>query len=128
MVQQLDKQFSIKDLGAPKYFLKIEVNRVSKSELHLCQKKYIRDLLFKAKMHHAKSLPTPMTSNLHIYKHKGEAIQNEKEYRTIVGALQYTTITRPEIAFSVNKFCQFMHQPLSEHWRASLDSLMLTRP
>ncbi|RVX23296.1 Retrovirus-related Pol polyprotein from transposon RE2 [Vitis vinifera] len=40
------------------------------------------------------------------------------EYRSIVGALQYITITRPEIAFSVNKVCQFMQKPLDTHWKA----------
>jgi histone deacetylase 1/2 len=39
-------------------------------------------------------------------------------YRSIVGALQYETLTRPDIAFSVNKVCQFMSQPLESHWKA----------
>uniref|UniRef100_A0A803Q9W1 Integrase catalytic domain-containing protein n=1 Tax=Cannabis sativa TaxID=3483 RepID=A0A803Q9W1_CANSA len=38
--------------------------------------------------------------------------------KSIVGALQYITITRPELSFSVNKVCQFMQQPLSTHWQA----------
>ncbi|RVW81312.1 Retrovirus-related Pol polyprotein from transposon RE1 [Vitis vinifera] len=38
--------------------------------------------------------------------------------RSVVGALQYITITRPEIAFSVNKVCQFMQKPLDTHWKA----------
>lgn len=37
-------------------------------------------------------------------------------YRSLVGALQYATITRPEIAFSVNKVCQYMQQPHEKHW------------
>jgi histone deacetylase 1/2 len=39
-------------------------------------------------------------------------------YRSIVGALQYATMTRPDIAFSVNKVCQFMANPLESHWKA----------
>ena len=38
-------------------------------------------------------------------------------YRSIVGALQYATVTRPEISYSVNKACQFMSQPLESHWK-----------
>lgn len=39
-------------------------------------------------------------------------------YGSTVGALQYVTINRPEIGYSVNKVCQFMSQPLLEHWKA----------
>jgi histone deacetylase 1/2 len=39
-------------------------------------------------------------------------------YRSVVGALQYATITHPEIAYSVNKVCQFMSHPLEAHWTA----------
>jgi histone deacetylase 1/2 len=35
-----------------------------------------------------------------------------------VGALQYVTLTRPEIAFCVNKVCQFLASPLLSHWQA----------
>lgn len=34
----------------------------------------------------------------------------------MVGALQYFTLTRPEISFSMNKFCQFLQQPTMHHW------------
>lgn len=45
-------------------------------------------------------------------------LQDPTMYRSIVGALQYATLTRPEISFSVNKVCQFLSQPLEEHWAA----------
>jgi len=35
-----------------------------------------------------------------------------------VGALQYATITRPEISFSVNKVYQFMSDTTEQHWAA----------
>ena len=37
-------------------------------------------------------------------------------YRSVVGALQYLTITRPEISLAVNKVYQFIH--LDTHWMA----------
>ncbi|KAL5578140.1 hypothetical protein UlMin_019839 [Ulmus minor] len=63
---------------------------------------YIADLLKKSKMDEAKPLPTPMVSNLKLTTTDSDPITNGTEYRSIVGALQYITITRPEIAYCVN--------------------------
>lgn len=45
--------------------------------------------------------------------------QNRTFFRQIVGALQYTTLTRPaDLFFAVNKVCQSMHNPTEENWAA----------
>ena len=46
-----------------------------------------------------------------------DPIGNPQLYWSVVGALQYVTITRPELAYSVNKVCQFMQNPLESHWK-----------
>jgi hypothetical protein len=40
-------------------------------------------------------------------------------YRQMVDALQYCTLTRPDIAFSINQLCQHMHTPSTLHWTAA---------
>jgi hypothetical protein len=37
-------------------------------------------------------------------------------YTSIVGALQYLTLTRPNLSFSENHVCQFLHVPTMVHW------------
>src|ERR1044072_5404797 len=117
-ITQLDLQFSLKQLGTLSYFLGIEVNSTSQGGLLLTQQKYIRDLLNKVKMLDCKPISTPMVSSLRLSKTQGIPFTDPSLYRSIVGALQYLTITRPEISFSVNKVSQFMSNPLDPHWTA----------
>jgi hypothetical protein len=44
--------------------------------------------------------------------------KDSTQYRSIVGALQYLTLTQRDIAFVVNKVCQFLHAPTDIHWAA----------
>jgi hypothetical protein len=41
---------------------------------------------------------------------------NPHMFRSIIGALQYVTITKPDIAFDVNRVSQFMHSSTLNHW------------
>ncbi|XP_016191716.1 uncharacterized protein LOC107632562 [Arachis ipaensis] len=72
----------------------------------------------KAGIDNCKSRPTPMTSNLKLPANEGELFANPRLYRSIVGSLQYLTMTRPELAYLVNKVCQFIQAPREHHWQA----------
>lgn len=65
----------------------------------------------------AKSISTPMMSGSLPSARQGALLSDVRLYRSVVGALQYATFTRPEISFSVNKACQFMHSPTVTHWQ-----------
>jgi histone deacetylase 1/2 len=53
--------------------------------------------------------------------HEGTPLgpDDSSQYRSIVGALQYLTLTRPDLSFSVNKVCQYLHAPTTAHWTAA---------
>lgn len=118
LIQKLQTQFALKHLGKPSYFLGIEVKYLSNGSLMLSQSKYIADLLERASMTGCSSISTPMMSNVKLTRHGTDSLADPTQYRSIVGALQYITLTRPDIAFSVNKVCQFLSAPLESHWRA----------
>jgi hypothetical protein len=80
----------------------------------------VADILKRARMTHCKPVTTPLAASEKLSDHTGRPLSAEEstKYRSIVGALQYVTLTRPDIAYSVNKVCQFLHVPTSEHLTA----------
>lgn len=118
LIRGLDSEFSLKDLGKLSFFLGVEVSTLPNGELFLSKKKFIQDLLVKTNMQHAKSIATPMVSGSFLSAFGGKKFHDVRLYRSTVGALQYATLTRPEISYCVNKVCQFMHTPLLIHWQA----------
>ncbi|MDV3140030.1 MAG: reverse transcriptase domain-containing protein [Sweet potato little leaf phytoplasma] len=118
LVSKLNSSFALKDLGNLDYFLGIQVLTLPNGGLLLSQSKYIKDLLDRANMSDARSIASPMAANCRLTKESGSPLPDATLYRSIVGALQYATISRPEISFSVNKVCQYLSQPYDTHWAA----------
>ena len=114
VIDELADRFSIKDMGNISYFLGIEARRTSQG-LHLMQKKYVIDLLTKTNMLHAKPVASPLASSPKLTLHSGTTLSDPREYRRVVGSLQYLALTRPDISYAVNCLSQFMHQPTTDH-------------
>ncbi|KAJ0581064.1 putative RNA-directed DNA polymerase [Helianthus annuus] len=117
IIQRLSSMFAIKDLGPLHYFLGIEVVR-NDLDLILSQQKYISDLMQKSGLSDCKPVNSPMSTSQILMPNDSPLLSDPTKYRQIVGALQYATLSRPDIAFSVNKVCQFMHAPTENHWTA----------
>lgn len=99
-------------MGELNLFLGIQIVRSSKS-IFLSQQKYIVELLYRAGMDGSKGLGTPMVSRNHL----SNMMDSLLWILIFIGALQYTTVTRHDIAFSVNKLNQYMQTPLDSHWK-----------
>ncbi|WVZ62530.1 hypothetical protein U9M48_012269 [Paspalum notatum var. saurae] len=119
LIHELTEEFAVKDLGRLDYFLGVEVVP-TKHGLILSQKRYAHDLLQRAKMDKCKPISTPMAASEKLSKEQGNALTGDAQfqYRSIVGGLQYLTITRPDLSFVVNKVCQFIQAPTDVHWAA----------
>jgi hypothetical protein len=59
-----------------------------------------------------------MSSSSSLSGFAGNPMENVAIYRNTVGSLQYLSLTRPDLAFAVNRVCQFMHKPSKLHWQA----------
>jgi histone deacetylase 1/2 len=119
LLQDLRKEFALKDLGKLHYFLGIEVKKINDGIL-LSQEKYTKDVLQRANMMACKPVASPMSTSEKLSTHEGAPLgpKDATAYRSIVGGLQYLTLTRPDISFSVNKVCQYLHAPTTTHWAA----------
>lgn len=118
LLQFLQQDFAMKDLGSLSYFLGIEALR-DHNGLHLRQAKYILDLLNRVKLAGVKPYRAPCVSGSKLSRLDGEPLADPTEYRHTVGALQYVTLTRSDIAYSVNQLCQHLQSPTEVHWTAA---------
>ncbi|CAN6713955.1 unnamed protein product [Malus baccata var. baccata] len=87
----------------------------SDGSLMVTQSKYAKELLKKAGMETCKPTSTPSKPHSQLLVHEGTALADPTLYRSLVGALQYLTFTRPDIAHSVNVVCQYMTHPTDMH-------------
>lgn len=105
-MQSLSDSFPVKDLGQLEYFLGLEASFHS-GGMTLTQKKYALDLLHRVNMEKCKSTSTPLVTTESLSRETGALLGTDDSfrYRSVVGALQYLTLTRPDISFVVNKVC-----------------------
>jgi histone deacetylase 1/2 len=117
LLHDLGMAFALKDLGELHFFLGIEVKKVSDGII-LSQEKYAKELIARVNMTGCKPVDTPLSTSEKLSLVDGELLSSDDStrYRSIVGALQYITLTRPDISYSVNKVCQFLHAPTTIHW------------
>ncbi|KAL9858560.1 putative RNA-directed DNA polymerase [Arabidopsis thaliana] len=121
----LSAEFEMKDLGAAKKILGMEILRdKNQNKLFLSQKGYIQKVLNRFGMLSAKPVDTPFAANIHLTMFAPQS-EEDKEYMSrvpyanVVGSLMYAMVcTRPDLAHAVSVVNRFMGQPGKEHWLA----------
>ncbi|KAI0516475.1 hypothetical protein KFK09_009150 [Dendrobium nobile] len=114
ILDQLIHKFAMKQLGEVHSFLGIQIDRTAHSYF-LSQKAYATSILQLAQLIDCNPLANPSCSKLPQDLQPDTVLSDPMLYRRITGSLQYLTLTRPNISYSVNCLSQHMHQPLPEH-------------
>ncbi|GKC02061.1 retrovirus-related pol polyprotein from transposon TNT 1-94 [Tanacetum coccineum] len=117
IIIQLGFAFTLKDLGPLNYFLGIEIVP-HVSGILLSQKMYILELLQSAGLSNYNPVSSLMVTSSSLSVDDSTAFSNPVKYQQVVDSLQYVTLSRPDIAFAVNKVCQYMHALTENHWSA----------
>ncbi|XP_074266651.1 uncharacterized protein LOC141589930 [Silene latifolia] len=117
IIRDLSTEFAMTDLGPLHYFLGISVT-TTPTGLFLSQSKYIAEILERARMRNCKPCATPVDTKAKLSGDSGEPFDNPSLYRSLAGALQYLTFTRPDISYAVQQVCLYMHNPRVPHFNA----------
>ncbi|XP_048501649.1 uncharacterized mitochondrial protein AtMg00810-like [Beta vulgaris subsp. vulgaris] len=113
----LASEFAMKDLGPLSFFLGVAVTH-SAHGLFLSQSQYAAKIIERAGMSNCSPCPTPVDTKSKLSATTGTPYDDPTTYRSLAGALQYLTFTRPDISYAVQQICLHMHAPTHEHMRA----------
>ncbi|XP_022014482.1 uncharacterized mitochondrial protein AtMg00810-like [Helianthus annuus] len=116
-MSRLAAEFAMKDLGPLSHFLGIHVRRQG-NQMFLSQQVYAKEIIERAGMSSCKPVPTPVDTKPKLGSNAGVDFEDPTLYRSLAGALQYLTFTRPDICYAVQQVCMYMHAPKVDHWNA----------
>lgn len=123
---QLNNEFDMKELGAAKKILGMEIRRDRQAgKLFLSQQNYIERVLDRFNMNNCKPVSTPLAAHFKLSSELCPDTKEEMEhmshvpYANAVGSLMYAMVcTRPDLAYAVSVVSRYMHNPGKSHWSA----------
>jgi len=122
----LSSVFDMKDLGAAKKILGMEITRDRKSGLlFLSQQNYVKKVLQRFNMQDAKAISTSIAPHFKLSAAQCPSTDEETEYMSrvpyssAVGSLMYALVCpRPDLAYAMSLVSRYMSNPVKEHWKA----------
>jgi hypothetical protein len=123
---QLSSEFEMKDLGADKKRIGMEITRDRKSSLlFLSQHDYINKVLHRFNMPDANKVTTPIAPHFKLSSTQCPVTDEDVEYMfrvlysSVVGSLMYAIIcSRPNFSYAMSLVSRYMANPGKEHWKA----------
>jgi hypothetical protein len=113
-----------KDLGFPQFTIGIHIKRDEES-IQMSQQLYLDTILDRFGMTSCNIAATPADPNVKLgaayFPKTAEQVaeMQQRPYRALVGALLYTTLTRPDVAVAVNELCRYLSSPGPAMWTAA---------
>ncbi|KAK1427083.1 hypothetical protein QVD17_15766 [Tagetes erecta] len=123
----LMKAFDMKDLGAAKKILGMEIvrDRVN-GKLILHQQAYINKILNNYSMQDCKPVKTPLAQHFKLSSRDSPQTEEERyqmrgvPYANLVGSFMYLMVcTRPDISYAVSLVSRYIADPGKLHWEAA---------
>nr|GEV63871.1 ribonuclease H-like domain-containing protein [Tanacetum cinerariifolium] len=116
IVALLHSEFAMTDLGSFNCFIGISAQR-SLSGMFLSQSKFVEEILERAHMQNCNPCKTPIDTKSKLGS-DGDPVSDHTLYRSLAGALQYLTFTRPNLSYDVQQVCLYMHDPRDPYFTA----------
>ncbi|XP_020701862.1 uncharacterized protein LOC110113563 [Dendrobium catenatum] len=114
-LHQLNQTFALKNLGPANHFLGIRI-QYKQDNYFMSQESYAISIIQQANLINCNSAANPSCTKLPAgHTMESATLSDHTTYRKITGALQYLTITLPDIAYAVNMLSQHMHAPQEDH-------------
>ena len=117
LIQQLRNMgFELTFEGSFSEYLGIKYSKINENEVKMTQEGLIKKIMEAAGMQDCNSNRTPTTKEALGSDENGQPMEDEWNYRSIIGMLLYlSTNTRPDISFAVSQVARFSHAPKKSH-------------
>ncbi|GJU10705.1 ribonuclease H-like domain-containing protein [Tanacetum coccineum] len=116
IISSLHAEFAMTDFGPLNYFFGIFAT-CSTAGIFLSQMKYATEILERPQMLNCNPCRTLVDTEKKLGP-EGSPVTNLTLYRSLAGALQYLTFTRPDLSYAVQQLCLYMHDPREPHLNA----------
>lgn len=124
--EKLSVEFEMKDLGAAKRILGMDINRNrTLKKLYLSQKTFLEKVLERFFIHTSKPVTTPLAQHFKLSSTQSPTTDEERlemskvPYANAVGSLMYCMVcSRPDLAYAISMVSRFMSDPGTDHWTA----------